>query len=115
MTKTHLTTGSDIACHRFAGTRTRKTADWRRVSCLDCQKATVYTDAVVEATVKAAEAFANQTPRQFEEPWGKGRIVCRKCQGDLFRSNGRTLDHYLFVCAECGETTQRLTETGMSA
>jgi predicted nucleic acid-binding Zn ribbon protein len=116
VTKTHLATDSkSVACYRYRNGSMRWSLDPRRVTCLDCKKSEEFVEAYAEQAVKQAEAFAAQTPRQFEEPWGQGRIVCRKCQGDLFRDNGRSLDHYRYVCAECGETTLRLTETGMSA
>jgi hypothetical protein len=117
VTKTHFSPNSQnlIACHRFVNARTRKTAEPSRVTCLDCKSTDRYAKAAAADQDRREAAFKAQTPRQFEEPWGKGRIVCRKCQGDLFRDNGRSLDHYRYVCAECGETTLRLTETGMSA
>jgi hypothetical protein len=115
MNKSHLTTSTGIACHRFAGARTRKTDDYRRVSCLDCRKTDEFTENAVEAAVRAAEAFANQTPSTVRNPWGRDNIVCRECGNDTFRDNGRSLDHNYHVCAKCGTTTTTMTETGMCA
>jgi hypothetical protein len=121
MTKNHLhaneTTSTVAACGRYLGTKGRgvQAAAWRRVTCLNCRQSDTFLAA--KAVWEAAEqaAFEAQTPREFEEPWGHGPIVCRSCETTYFRDGGRSLDHYRFVCAECGQTTLRLTETGMSA
>jgi hypothetical protein len=113
MSKTHLTTGTDIACHRFVNTRTRKTDDYRRVSCLDCRKTDEFTENAVEAAVREAEAFANQTPKRVARPFGSDFITCSDCGNDTFRYAGRSLDYHNHVCAKCGKSTSTLTETGM--
>lgn len=87
-----------------------------RVTCLNCKKQQEFIDAQTEALATEAEAFLAQEPRVVKEPWKDGNITCRNCLGDLFREANRTCHgHYLnFVCANCGETTERLSETGMS-
>lgn len=88
----------------------------RRVTCLVCQSREAFVLAKAADDADRLQAFYDQTPRTFAEPWnGKGNIVCN-CGSDLFRQADRTCyGHYdNYVCASCGETTQRLTETGMS-
>lgn len=121
MTKTHYTQSEKPAtaysrwmAPTVCGRDAISTSDLRAVSCANCKRKPEYTEAVTAAGVAAAEAFANQTPRPVRNPWGNGYITC-KCGGHEFRDNGRSLDHNRHVCAECGETTLTLTETGMSA
>jgi Zn finger protein HypA/HybF involved in hydrogenase expression len=111
--KTHFTTEPNtVACGRPAK---RSSENVHRVTCLNCKAQPEYAAAVTEAGLKAAEAFANQTPAPVRNPWDNSEIACRKCGHNLFRSNGRSLDYYRWVCAGCGESTQTMTETGMSA
>lgn len=116
MSKTHLNVTGPlaIACHRYPNARTRRTDDYRRVTCLDCRNTEAFVDNAADAAVKAAEAFANQEPHRIKPQFGPDLLVC-SCGSDLFRENGRTLDYYHYVCAACGKTATTLTETGMCA
>lgn len=125
MTKTHFTqtaTPANVFSRFMAptvcGREAFSTQDLSRVTCLNCKRQPEFEAAVTEAGLRAAEAFANQTPTQVRDPWGSSNVTCKHgngCGNDTFRSNGRSLDHFRYVCAECGETTLVLTETGMSA
>lgn len=86
------------------------------VTCDTCRGREDYHDAWREAEAKRYEAFMAQEPRQFREPWRDGNIVCRECNGELFRIGDRTCyGHYEnYHCANCGHIEERLTETGMS-
>lgn len=113
MAKTHLKINNRTACGRAAKFTTEHV---NRVTCLNCKSQPEYIKVAVVAFAKETEAFLAQEPRRFAEPWKDGTITCVECLGDLFRQGNRTCcGHYdNFVCAACGETTQRLTETGMS-
>lgn len=88
-----------------------------RVDCLKCQGLSEYRLVKEKADAAKQAEFMAQTPRQMGEPWRDGLIVCRNCQGDLFRIGDRTCyGHYAnFHCSSCGHVESRLTETGMSA
>jgi DNA-directed RNA polymerase subunit RPC12/RpoP len=116
-TKTHYApTATAVETKSAACGRTaRATENVHAVTCHACKARPEYAAAVTAAGVRAAEAFANQTPRTVRNPWNNEEIACRKCGGNLFRDNGRSLDRFNHVCAACGETTHTMTETGMSA
>jgi hypothetical protein len=117
MTKTHFTLSNATAVATMSAvcgrTAKRATENVHQVTCLSCKDQPEFKDAVVESGLRAAEAFANQTPATVRSPWNQEPITC-KCGHNLFRSNGRSLDYFDYVCAACGTTTQVLTETGMS-
>lgn len=106
--KTHLTQG----CNRGKVTTTNVYA----VTCELCKRSVPYQVAKEVADASRQAAFEAQTPRQVREPWREGVIICSECGGDLFRMGGRTCyGHYQeHVCAACGHSESRLTETGMS-
>lgn len=87
-----------------------------RVDCLTCQKRGAYILARDEADSARHAAFMAQTPARLGEPWKDGHIVCRNCDGDLFRIGDRTCygQYQDYVCANCGHKESRLTEKGMS-
>jgi DNA-directed RNA polymerase subunit RPC12/RpoP len=111
-TRIHFKSNDLAAC----GRGTRLTENVHQVDCRACGKRPEYIDAMATAQAAKLEAFLAQEPREFAEPWREGKIVCGGCMGTLFREADRTCyGHYAnYVCAQCGETTQRLTETGMS-
>lgn len=112
MAKIHFKKSSRVACGREG----RTTDQVNRVTCLNCKKQPEFIDEQTLALAKEAEAFLAQEPRRFAEPWKPGHIICDQCLGDQFRRGNRTCyGHYdNFVCAACGSTQSRLTETGMS-
>ena len=120
MNKTHFTVApKPDHVYRFraqtvCGREAVSTTSVHSVNCLNCKKQPEFVEAQVAATVAAAEAFANQTPVQVMNPWDGKPISC-SCGHDRFRSNGRSLDTYNWVCAACGKTSHTMTETGMSA
>lgn len=112
--KTHFEHGPHgNACGRASA---RSTTSVYAVDCLACQKSDQYAAAKDVADAAKHERFMAQVPRQIGEPWREGHIVCRECDGDLFRIGDRTCyGHYQnYVCAACGHVESRLTETGMS-
>lgn len=88
------------------------------VDCRNCQKQDSFILAMDEAKSAKHKAFMAQEPRPMSEPWHEGNVpmVCKNCQGNLFRVGERTCyGHYQnYVCSACGGTESRLTETGMS-
>jgi hypothetical protein len=108
--KTHLTQG----CNRGK----RLTTDVYQVDCEACKRTVPFQVAKEAADAAKQAAFLEQTPRHFREPWYQEDklIACRFCGGILFRQADRTCyGHYAnYVCANCGNTESRLTETGMS-
>lgn len=106
--KTHFPGG----CGRGKST----TEDVYRVTCLVCNTSEPYLTAKAAADAAKRERFYATPPRQFAEPWRDGTITCSECGGDLFRMGDRSCyGHYEnYVCAACGHSESRLTETGMS-
>jgi hypothetical protein len=86
------------------------------VTCLVCANQPEFIEAVAAEKVRRMEAFNAQEPRPVKEPWTAGHMICRECLGTLFREADRSCyGHYSnHVCANCGHTESRLTETGMS-
>lgn len=114
MTKIHLQVATGLACHRYQNSRTRVGAA-KRVTCLDCRKAPVF-DGILAAEKAAHDAsVAAQEPTPVMNPWSHTPITCRFCGNGTFRYAGRSLDTHNHLCANCGETSHTLTETGMSA
>lgn len=114
MAKFHLKdTNVGAVCGRVKGLMTDQI---NRVTCLNCKNQPEYIEAAAAATARETESFLAQEPRQFSEPWKDGTITCDVCLGTLFREGNRTCyGHYAnYVCAGCGATQSRLTETGMS-
>lgn len=111
----HYQVNDKAACGRGRGQRVSLHVG--NVTCLNCKKTPEWIAAkeVMDAARKAA--FEAQVPSKMGEPWREGNIVCRECDGDLFRIGDRTCyGHYAnFHCATCGHVESRLTETGMSA
>ena len=114
MVKTHYATGADSDVS-VCGRGKRLSSNTRYVDCGLCQNKSEFIKARDEAAAQREAEFQAQTPRAFGEPWRDGNITC-KCGSQLFRYRGRSCHgHYDdFVCSMCGETTSRLTETGMS-
>jgi len=114
--KTHFATETGAACGREARSRCITANVWV-VSCLKCQQTPEFTQAQDAALAASKAAFDAQEPRSYSEPWmSTGNIACPDCGGEQFRYKGRSCHgHYDdYVCAHCGTTTSRLTETGMS-
>lgn len=112
--KTHYEHGPHgTACGRASS---KTTTNVYRVDCGVCQKRDPFVAAKKVADDARHEAFMAQEPRRITEPWKEGHIICRNCDGDLFRIGDRTCyGHYNnFHCANCGNIESRLTETGMS-
>jgi hypothetical protein len=125
MPKTHYKLNNGPACrsaadHRYPNRRFRLTDDVTRVDCGACAKRSEVIEAKATAAILKAEAFNAQEPRKVSEPWrqpyGSVPMVCKSCGNDTFREADRTCyGHYAnWVCAACGNTESRLTETGMS-
>lgn len=110
MPKVHFNKG----CGR--GTGNFVTDNVNRVTCRTCGSREAFIDAKAKAEAEKMEAFLAQEPRAVKEPWRDGNIECTQCGWDLFRMTDRTCyGHYdNWVCAACGYTESRLTETGMS-
>lgn len=118
MAKRHYKIGTDEKRHDAACGRNTVyvTEHVNQVTCLVCKKQPEFVEAQTAALALEAEAFLAQEPRVTKEPWKDGNIECSVCKGDLFREANRTCyGHYSnHVCANCGHTESRLTETGMS-
>ena len=116
MIRTHFSILGLPACGRGK----RVTFNVRYVDCRLCQGNSEFIEAKANDALARKEAFDAQTPRQFREPWvdnsSQAVITCSTCGGTTFRQGERScMGHYdNFVCASCGDTTSRLTETGMS-
>lgn len=100
------------ACGRASALNTTNVYN---VTCLLCQANDQFLAGKRIADDAKDEAFKAQAPRTYAEPWTKGNITCRECGSDQFRYQGRSCyGHYDdHVCANCGHTESRLTETGM--
>lgn len=112
--KTHFQVNDAPVCGRGA----RISLHPRRVDCLLCRNTVEFKAAEYDDEVARAAAFQAQVPQTFREPWytEPTLIVCDGCGADKFRMADRTCyGHYEnYVCASCGHTESRLTETGMS-
>lgn len=112
--KYHFEVNGKSACGRGKNA----TAIARAVTCLVCKSRPDFIAAKAESDAARQAAFEAQVPREFAEPWHPRpvTIVCRECDGRLFRQGDRTCHgHYAnYHCAACGHVESRLTETGMS-
>lgn len=112
--KIHFEINGNPACGR--GTRTH--ASVTQVTCGLCAQKDAYIEAMAKAQADKMERFLAQEPRAMIEPWHEGRVTmsCGECGHMKFREADRTCyGHYAnYVCANCGHTESRLTETGMS-
>lgn len=115
MVKYHFVLEKGNACGRPGRVITDKV---QYVTCLNCRRTPEFVAAMIELKAQKEAAFEAQTPRKFSEPWHQGNVpmVCKSCGNDTFREADRTCyGHYAnYVCAACGGTESRLTETGMS-
>lgn len=112
--KTHLAIGPHgNACGRVGN---KYTTNVYSVTCLSCQNNHQFIEAKRIADEAKQQRFNEQIPRVVSEPWRDGNIECRECGHEYFRMADRTCyGHYdNYVCANCGHTESRLTETGMS-
>lgn len=113
MPKTHFSRNGYVACGR---TSKRTTGVTSQVTCGHCVQSERFVQADARQRLAAKAAFDAQEPRTVPEPWVSGAFIICTCGGTLFRDSGRTCyGHYdNWVCAACGKTASRLTETGMS-
>lgn len=116
MPKIHLATAHGwTACMRSNAARTTTTV--RQVDCRLCQDTLVFKNLKEADDAARKAAFDAQEPRIVAEPWQRDTtMICKACGHDRFRHADRTCyGHYdNWVCANCGHTESRLTETGMS-
>jgi hypothetical protein len=115
--KVHFSTPTGAACGRVVR---RISAKVRDVDCKVCMLSDAYAEAKQLDDADREAAFWAQEPRKVSEPWhqpyGSVPMVCKGCGNDTFREADRSCyGHYAnWVCAACGDTESRLTETGMS-
>lgn len=114
--KTHLAITSPTGVASACGRGARMDTSASRTTCLNCQRQPEYIEAKANADAKAEAAFWAQTPGPARGQFDTENIVCRECDGDMFRPKGRSCyGHYEdYKCANCGHVTSRITETGMS-
>ncbi len=114
--KIHFNINNRSACGR--GTWLSQPDLVSMVDCLACMKQPEYIKAKEAHDAARKAAFDAQEPRTVIEPWKRSEVMsCKSCGGDKFRQGDRTCyGHYdNWVCANCGNTESRLTETGMSS
>jgi hypothetical protein len=100
----------------ICGRGKRVTDNISRVDCRLCLARPETVEFMAKAAAEKTAAFLAQEPRRYAEPWKPGDIICSECGHNLFRYAGRScMGHYSeHVCAKCGHSESRLTETGMS-